>query len=323
MARRLTHAVFFPVIVTVTLNPTLDKTLSVARLQAGAVHRARFIRQDLGGKGINVSRALGALGVSSRIVAFLGGSIGRTMQAGLLAEGFDVTCIEVEGETRQNLTLLDEATGLYTKINEPGPMVHPQQVAMLRERVASTVRPGDIWVFSGSLPPGAPDDLYAGLIRSVQDAGGRAFLDTSGPALRAGLQARPYAIKPNSEEAAEVLERPVQSDEEHSAAARLLRQAGCYTVCLSRGARGLFLAAGTELVRAEPPPVQARSPVGAGDAALAGLVWAAVDGCDAVEMARRAAACGTAAAMQEGTGMGALPLIQELMGQTQITRLLP
>jgi 1-phosphofructokinase family hexose kinase len=307
-------------IVTVTLNPTLDKTLSVPRLEPGAVHRARMLRQDLGGKGINVSRALRALGMESIILGFIGGRTGQAMQSGLLAAGFEAHFVEVEGETRQNLTLLDETSGQYTKINEPGATAGPQHLAALQAEVDRIARPGALWAFCGSLPPGAPPDLYARLIEQVQERGGQAFLDTSGPALRHGLSARPYALKPNLEEAAELLERPLPNEDEEYRAARRLQDLGPSLVALTRGAQGMVLAWGEEMVIATPPFAATRSPVGAGDAALAGLLWAVSDGCDVLETARRAVACGTAAAMQEGTGVGDRRLVEELLGQVRASR---
>ena len=313
-------------IITVTLNPTLDKTLSVPVLQPGEVHRARFLRQDIGGKGINVSRALAALGVASIPIGFLGGATGRAMRDGLVAAGYGARFVEVPGETRQNLTLLDESTGVYTKINEPGPTVGPEHLAALRALVDELAAPGDLWALCGSLPPGAPADFYADLVTAIQARGARAILDTSEEALRLGLAARPAGIKPNSEEAAQALGQTVSSDEEHVIAVRrlcdLLAPATppAPVVCLTRGARGLLLAAGGELVMAEPPPVAARSPVGAGDATLAGLLWAQSEGCDATETARRAVACGTAAAMQEGTGVGQRALVDELRPQVKVTQ---
>ena len=305
-------------IYTVTLNPTLDKTLSVPVLRPGEVHRARFLRQDIGGKGINVSRALAALGIASIPIGLLGGATGKAMRDGLAAEGYDARFVEVPGETRQNLTLLDESTGVYTKINEPGPTVGPEQLAALHGLVAGLAAPDDLWALCGSLPPGAPADLYAELITAVQARGARAILDTSGEALAAGLPARPFGLKPNSEEAAEALGRPVTTDVQHMTAAVDLQSLGVTLVCLTRGARGLLLASGAALCAAEPPPVAARSPVGAGDATLAGLLWALADGCDVLETARRAVACGTAAAMQEGTGVGTRSLVEALLGQVRI-----
>jgi 1-phosphofructokinase family hexose kinase len=313
-------------IITVTLNPTLDKTLSVPALRPGEVHRARFLRQDIGGKGLNVSRALRALGVASIPIGFLGGATGRAMRDGLTAAGYDARFVEVPGETRQNLTLLDESTGVYTKINEPGPTISLEPIAALHALVDELASPSDLWALCGSLPPGAPADLYADLIAAVQARGARAVLDTSETALRLGLAARPAGIKPNSEEAAQALDQAVSSDEEHVAAVRglceLLAPAAppAPVVCLTRGARGLLLASGGKLVMAEPPPVAARSPIGAGDATLAGLLWALLDGCDATEMARRAVACGTATAMQEGTGVGPRALVDELRPQVKVTQ---
>jgi len=307
------------VIVTLTLNPSLDRTLSVPQLRPGTLHSAQFIRQDLGGKSFNVSRALRALGIPSHIIGVICGWTGRALREGLLAEGFDVHLLEVEGETRQNVTLLDESTGLYTKINEPGPTLGPRHIVALETWIEQMVRPGDLWALCGSLPPGAPQGLYADLIRVVQQGGGLAFLDTSGPAFRAGLQAGPFASKPNSEEAAEVLHASLSGDQDHYQAARELQSMGVRLVALTRGAQGMVVAKDGTLVKATPPSVAARSPVGAGDASLAGLLWAVSDHCDPIETARRAVACGTAAAMQDGTGVGDRSLVETLMQHVQVT----
>jgi 1-phosphofructokinase family hexose kinase len=306
-------------IITVTLNPTLDKTLSVPKLLPGTLHRAQILREDWGGKGINVSRALRALGIPSMLTGFMAGRTGQIMQRGLQADGFALHFQEVEGETRRNITLLDVDSGQYTKINEPGPTVTPRDLADLQDRIDQMARPGDLWAFCGSLPPGAPSDLYARLIRQVQKRGGRAFLDTSGPALREGLSAHPFAIKPNSEEAAELLRRSLHGDGEHCAAARRLQAKGASVVALTRGAQGLALAMSEDLLMATTPPVSARSPVGAGDAALAGLLRAVSVDCDPVETVRWIVACGTATAMQEGTGVGDQALVEQLLKQVKIT----
>ena len=313
-------------IYTVTLNPALDRTLTVPSLRLGEVNRARSVRLDLSGKGINVSRALRLLGVPSRIIAFVGGGTGRAIRDGLAADGFETICVEVADETRQNITVVDAAAGVLTKINEPGAAVSPADLAAMATLIERSAAASDLWVFSGSLPPGAPSDLYARLITLVQARGGRAFLDSSGEALRQGLAARPYAIKPNSEEAGEVLGRPVVSDTDHVAALRWFQDNGSQLVCLTRGARGIVLAldgvprTGAPL-SAAPPPIAAASPIGAGDATLAGLVWAVRDGCDPVETAQRAVACGTAAAMQEGTGVGERASVEMLLKQVRVDRI--
>jgi 1-phosphofructokinase len=305
-------------IFTVTLNPSLDRTLSVPELLPGAIHRARLIREDLGGKGINVSRSLREVGIPSRILGFAGGRSGEALRVRLLAEGFEVAFVDTGAEIRHNITLFDEASSLYTKINELGPEIEAQHVAALENLIEKSAQPGDLWAFCGSLPPGAPLDLYDRLIGRVQEKKALAFLDASGTALRSGVTARPFAIKVNAEEASELLGLELGEDLEVSCAASQLLEGTTRLVMLTRGAHGLILATETERLIAIPPQVEARSPVGAGDAALAGLLWAAYEQCDPVTTARRAVACGTAAAMQEGSGVGEASLVRELLDRVEI-----
>lgn len=309
-----------PSIVTVTLNPALDRTLSVPQLLPGAMNRARLVRQDWGGKGINVSRALRALGVTSRISGLIGGVTGELLKNRLTAEGFEVSFVSVSGETRQNITLRDDASGLYTKLNEPGPTISGQDEASVAAFIEQTARPGDIWVFSGSLPAGASPDLYARLIGSVQERNAQAILDTSGAALRLGTAARPMVIKPNSEEAAEALGVALDDDEAHAAAALALHTRGVRYVLLTRGAQGALLAGDGEVCRATPPQIDALSSVGAGDASLAGLLWGLVEGYSLADMARCAVACGAAAALQEGTGIGSRALVDDIYERVSVAR---
>jgi 1-phosphofructokinase family hexose kinase len=257
-------------------------------------------------------------------VGFVGGITGEAFKSGLTAEGFEINFIDVGGETRHSTLIHDESTGEYTKINEPGPTVSPEHMAALRAQVDSMAQPGDVWVFSGSLPPGAPDDFYAMLIQRAQERGARAFLDSSGTAFNAGLRARPFGVKPNSDEAAEFFGQTLDSDDDHSAAVdRFLRQEGVEVAAITRGVHGLVLgvkSAGHEkIVFAIPPDVEVRSPVAAGDSALAGILWGMADGCDAAEIARRAVACGTATAMQEGSGIGSRALVERLLGQVEVS----
>jgi len=305
-------------IYTVTLNPSLDRTLSIPELRPGEIHRARLLREDLGGKGVNVSRSLRGLDIPSRILGFAGGRSGEVLRAGLLADGFDVAFVDTGTEIRHNITLFDEASSLYTKINELGPEIKAQPIAALEDLVGESALPGDFWAFCGSLPPGVPLDLYARLIERVQEKKGLAFLDTSGPALRAGVTAKPFALKVNTEEASELLGLELGEDLEVSCAASELLERTTHLVMLTRGAHGLVLATESERLVAIPPQVEVRSPVGAGDATLAGLLWAVYEQCDPVTTARRAVACGTAAAMQEGTGVGGASLIRELLDKVEI-----
>jgi 1-phosphofructokinase family hexose kinase len=311
------------VIYTVTANPTLDKTLAVGQLRPGEFHRAQIVRQDLSGKGINVSLALKELGIPSKTLGFIGGRVGQAFQVGLSAMGLDLAFIDVGGETRQNLTVLDESNGVHTKINEPGPTVSEEHIQALYAQAETFTQPGDFWVLSGSLPPGAPSDFYAEIIRRVRNNAGKAFLDSSGEPLRLGVEAQPYCIKPNSEEASEFFGEPVETDAQHiQAVKRLLEPEHVQIAAVTRGKDGIALALKREpgrVLLARPPQVDAPTPIAAGDSTLTGIIWALLDGCDMETMARRAVAFGTATAMQPGSSIGSRALVESLIPQVTIT----
>ncbi len=306
-------------IYTVTLNPASDKTLAVDRLEPGAVHRADVVRLAMGGKGINVSRTLRALGVDNRVLAIIGGGTGQALKRGLLADGFNCEFIEVPGKTRQNITLFDRQRNEYTKINELGPALNLEQSAALVSRMEMLARPGDLWALSGSLPQGLPPEFYGLLIEALQSKGARTFLDTNGLPLKKSVAARPYAIKPNFEEAAELAAFPLSGEEDVVQAIGELISGGLSLVAITAGAAGLYLGMDGTLVKAVPPVVQAPIGLGAGDAALAGLLWATDEGCDPLETARRAAACGTAAAMQDRDSAGDQTVVEELLPKITVT----
>lgn len=304
---------------TVTLNPTLDKTLAVPALVPGEIHRAETLRYDVGGKGINVARALRVLNIPAVCFGFLAGHTGSVLRESLQAQGYPCEFVEIPGETRQNITLLDRSKKEYTKLNEAGPPVTENDLHALATRIAQYIKAGDLWAFCGSLPPGAPPSTYARLIELVQQGGARAFLDTSGAPLSEGFAVRPFALKVNAEEAGGLLGRTLSSEAQVVDAVRELRREGIPWVVITRGARGVVLGTGDACVCAEPPPIETRSAVGAGDAAMAGLMWTFMEQCNAPEMARRITACGTAAATQEGTAVGDLALIQLLIPQIRVS----
>lgn len=302
-------------IVTINLNPVLDRTLALPHLTVGQINRAQLVRLDVGGKGFNVSRALLELGTPSLALGVLGGATGEMLRRDLEELGIPGDFVFVEGETRQNLTMLDESTGLYTKINEAGPQWTQDTVEALLAKVRERVAPGDAWVMAGRLPPGAPPDLYAQLITLVQSKGARAYLDSSGQPLRLACQTAPYGVKPNVEEAEEVVGHRLTSLEDLVAALRVFLDFGIQVVAISQGAQGALVGRGRRVVQAVPPPVEIKSTVGAGDAFMAGLVWALGGGRDLAEAARWAVAGGTAAAMEEGTGVGTREKVETLTSQ--------
>ena len=307
-------------IYTVTLNPSLDRTLTVPRIVDDEMVRATASRLDWGGKGFNVSRTLRTLGAESVALGFAGGATGQRLERGLRGLGIATDLVPLSGETRTNTVIIESETGRYIKVNEPGPTVRPKEQSTLLECIREHLRgrdpargrERDLWVLSGSLPPGLPDGFYGEMVEMVQTSGARALLDASGEPLRLGCVAAPFLVKPNSGEAAgfagglglatsevrtdgDALTDPGALD-----LARSFLTLGIELVTLSLGAGGLLLASGARAVRAKPPGVQARNPVGAGDALLAGLIWALGRTHSLEEMARWGVAAGTAAA----TGVG-------------------
>ncbi len=286
-------------IVTVTPNPSLDRTLQVDRLEVGRVNRATGELVDAGGKGVNVARALAAHGVGVRTVVPMGGDSGRQLGHLLSDLGIRVVAVPVNGRTRTNVTIVDE-DGVVTKVNEAGAQLGPAAMAELLERVEAALSPDDWLAACGSLPPAAPDDLHARLVEVARAAGARVAVDTSGPPLLHAVGAGPDLVKPNRHELEELIGGTATTLDEVVAAAQQLRGRGVGAVLTSLGADGAVLvdADGAWHARAEAEAV--RSDVGAGDAALAGFLAAGASGPDAL---RQAVAWGTAAVAQPGTAM--------------------
>ncbi len=304
---------------TVTLNPSLDRTLHYQRLVLGEVNRASHSRIDLSGKGVNVSAALRLLGVPSVVYAIVGGSTGRMLAEGLEAEGYDTVFVPAVGETRSNITVIDDATGVTTKLNESGATVTDRELALLERLLLARVAPGDWCVLSGSLPPGAPDETYAHVIAALQSRGVHTALDTSGEALALGCQARPDLVKPNEREAVALVGDT--SQETWSQVAAAVHALGPRCVLLSRGAAGAVWADADGAWEAAPPVVREVSAVGAGDAALAGAVYGLQAGLSAADCLRWAAAMGGAKAAVDGTGMPALTAVIEMLSRITVRRL--
>lgn len=284
-------------IVTVTPNPALDRTLEVPELPRGEVVRATATRTDPGGKGLNVARALIATGHASRVVVPVGGVGGRRLLDAAREAGLETVAVDIAAEVRTNLSLV-EPDGRVTKINEPGPRLTDDEVAALRAATSDAVR-GATWLATcGSLPPGAPPDTHARLVDAGHAAGVRVAVDASGPALVAALAAAPDLIKPNVHELAELSGHPLRCLGEVADAAAKIVARGVGTVVASLGGDGAILVDADGRWHATGPDIVVRSAVGAGDALVAGLLAAGGRGPEAL---RRGVAYGAGAAALPGT----------------------
>ncbi|MFJ5547837.1 1-phosphofructokinase [Streptomyces sp. NPDC093225] len=260
-------------ILTVTPNPSLDRTYEVPALTRGALHRATAERVEPGGKGVNVSRAVAAAGGRTIAVLPLGGAPGALVGELLGAQGIDVTAVSVAGSTRSNIAVV-EPDATLTKINALGPELTPVEAALLLDTVRAQAPAADWIACCGSLPRGLPHEWYADLIACAHEAGARVALDTSGPALLAALPAGPDLVKPNATELAEAVGRPLATVGEAAEAARELRHRGAGAVLASLGAAGQLLVDATGTYYGYARVGTVRSVVGAGDAALAGFLLA-------------------------------------------------
>ncbi|MFY1650279.1 1-phosphofructokinase [Solwaraspora sp. WMMB762] len=268
-------------ILTLTLNPSLDRAVEIDDLVRGEVIRATGARLDPGGKGVNVSRALLANGVPSVAVLPCGGDEGGQLVRLLAAEGVEVVAVPIAGRTRSNITLA-EPDGTVTKVNEPGPTLSRDEFDAITARLLDTAHRADWVVVCGSLPPGLPVDGFTALCRQLLDAGLRLAVDTSGPPLRAAAEAGADLVKPNREELAEAVGRPLDGLGDVVDAARQVRAWGAGTVLASLGAQGAVLVDADGVRTGDSPVDQPRSTVGAGDALLAGFLAAGASGPDAL-----------------------------------------
>ena len=315
-------------ILTVTLNAAVDTTLVLrGALAVGASQTAEQVVRLPGGKGVNVARVLRTLGLPVRATGLSGGPAARVIADGLATEGIAAGFLPISGVSRTNIALVNGADGAdgagadprVTEINEPGPTVTPVEGERFVAHLAGLLPGSPALALCGSLPPGLPDGYYAQLINRARAAGVPALLDTSGRALRPGLTAGPLLIKPNGAEAAHLTGRPVRDVDDAVAAAGALRAMGAGAVALTLGAAGAVLVTAGGAWYGRVAVTGGVSPVGSGDAFLAGLLaglvgavergdsptleQALADGAVVTHALTRAVACGAANTLRRGAGV--------------------
>lgn len=287
-------------IVTLTPNPSVDRTIAVDQLRHGEVHRATSSRIDPGGKGVNVSRALAAFDVETTAVLPLGGPEGRLMEALLDTAAVARVAVPVAGSLRMNVTVV-EPDGTTTKLNEPGPELTDAELDALVAATLQHAAEASWLVGCGSLAPSMPTDLYADLVHRCRELGVRIAIDSSGAAMRAAVAARPDLIKPNHEELAELVGRELPTLADVVEAARGLVASGIATVVVSLGGDGAVLVDATQALHATTRIPRRVSTVGAGDCFLAGTLAAMAAGRDARQALVTGSTWGSAAVTLPGS----------------------
>lgn len=307
-------------IITVTMNPAVDKTAAIQSLELHALNRLTGVLRDVGGKGINVSRTVAALGGQSVAMGFLAGETGRSIQRTLEElEGVAPDFLFVPGETRTNLKLV-EPGGALTELNEQGPAVTEQDLADLTARLESRLSPGDLLVLSGSAGPGVPADFYRTLTQLAHGRGARVFVDADGPLFSQALAAGPDIIKPNSFELCQLFGLDSADEAQLIELARRLNGQGVWLVCVSMGADGAIFVQQGQVYRAQGLKMEALSSVGCGDAMVAAVVYGLEEHLPLEDCLRLALATSAAACTTPGTRPPARELVESLVPRVQLDR---
>jgi 1-phosphofructokinase/tagatose 6-phosphate kinase len=308
-------------ILTVTLNAAIDRTVAVPNFRLGHRHRAVESRTVAGGKGINVARALKLLGRPVIATGFAGGPTGNRLLEQLRKEAVLTDFTRIAAETRINLAVIDPTSGEQTEINERGPAVSPEEVEAFVRRVGYLADGAKLCVLAGTLPPGAGDDLYARLVKDLGERGLPVVLDAEGSAMLAGLRAGASVVTPNEREAEELVGQEFADRDDliqglaelvrlGAGEAAITRPDGCVAV-IGNGSEQRFLEVRTE-------PLDPVSTVGSGDAFLAGYAAARYDGREADECLAYGVACGAESTQHFGAGTVDRNQVERLLGEVHV-----
>ena len=310
-----------PRILTLTLNPALDVSTAIDRVEP--VHKMRCCEpaQHPGGGGINVARVLHRLGADVTAIYPAGGATGAALTRLLQAEGVPAQVVPIAGETRQSFSVHEASSGQDWRFVLPGPTLADAELAACRQALLAQV--GGAWVVaSGGLPPGVSEDTYADLARTVRALGARFVIDANGPALAQALAAGVDVFKPSLRELRQLTGQPLVDEASQVAAARALIDAGQVgLVAVSLGEAGAMVVTADGAWRAQALSVPVASTIGAGDSFVAGLVWGLAQGQAPERAFALALATSAAAVTSAGTALADPADVARLLPQVRVTRL--
>lgn len=308
-------------IFTVTLNPALDKTVMLPGFAINTVNRVQQIRLDPGGKGINVSKTVQALGGQTLCLGVLGGAAGGYIKMALDQMALPNDMVITGDVTRTNIKIVDPVLKTNTDINEPGSPLSRETLQAVWDKLAVRVQAGDTVVFAGKNPPQMADDLLADWVRELKSRHVRVCVDTVGQPMRLALAEKPDIIKPNQQEFSEVMQTHLQTESEIIHAARsLVEQGGIGLAVVSMGSEGAVFVTKDLVLRGYSPKVSVASTVGSGDAMMAALAHYSAVGCSLEEIARRSLAVAAATVTCDGSQAARLDQILPLIDKVRIER---
>ena len=287
-------------ITSISLNPSIDRTLTVENFTAGGLNRVLLKSDVAAGKGINVALAVSAIGLDSECIGFMYRESAPLFERRLMLNSTQYDFVWCEGSARTNIKVFDRAVGVVTELNESGTTIDGESISQMTDLVVRHAENSDYLIMSGSMPPGCPQDYYRTLINAVEGLGCRCVLDADGDRLKYGLEARPFMIKPNRFELEAMTGCSLDSIQDIRDAARRYIGMGVEVVAVSLGADGALIATSDETLYAPRMNIEVKSTVGAGDSMVAGLVAGFMADNDLHEAFRKGVACASARCMTEG-----------------------
>lgn len=287
-------------ITAVSLNPSIDRTLTVDNFTPGGLNRVISRTDNAAGKGINVALTVSSLGLDAECIGFMYRDSSPLFERRLMMNSTAYDFIWSEGSARTNIKVFDRAAGVVTELNESGRPVDDAQLREMVELVTRHAESSDYLILSGSTPPGCPTDFYRTLIQAVDGLGCRCVLDADGERLTAGLEARPFMIKPNRFELETMAGRRLDTIADVKQAALRYIDMGVEVAAVSLGADGALITDGSQTLFAPRMNIEVKGTVGAGDAMVAGLVAGFMADTDLEEAFRMGVACASARCMAEG-----------------------
>lgn len=308
-------------ITSISLNPSIDRTLTVEGFTPGGLNRVLSSSDVAAGKGINVALTVSALGLDSECIGFMFRDSAPLFEKRLMVNSTAYDFIWLEGSARTNIKVFDQAAGVVTELNESGREIDADSLGKMTELVCAHAENSDFLILSGSLPPGCPADYYATLIDAVDGLGCRCVLDADGERLKRGLEARPFMIKPNRFELETMTGRKLETIAEIRDAARQYIDQGVEVVAVSLGADGAIILQGDEALYAPRLNIEVKSTVGAGDSMVAALVAGFMAENDLEETFRMGMASATARCMTEGYRIVDKTLYRAVMDMVKIERI--
>ncbi|MGI8559211.1 MAG: 1-phosphofructokinase family hexose kinase [Solirubrobacteraceae bacterium] len=310
-------------IITVTLNAAIDKSLSVPNFRIGRRHRTVERRTLAGGKGVNIARTLKTLGQPVIATGFQGGPTGTQIVEQLTGEAILNDFVRIGEESRTNTAVLDPTSGEQTEINEQGPAITASEVDAFRDKLLYLARGAAIVVFAGSLPRNVDEEFYATLIRELRRLGAVVIVDTDGDPLRHAVRAEPDVVSPNVLEAEELVGHEFEGDEDRIAAVSQIAALGAREAIMTSddGCFATLLVDGVpRLLRAHIERREAIATVGSGDAFLAGYVSSRYSGAAPEECLRFGVACGAESTRRLGAGLIDPREVQRMLGEVSVAQ---